>query len=84
MVRIFIPTISEGPASYNKLFALWHQVKGVGRQFLFDFSQCAFLAQNGVAFIGGLIRTIEQRARRGSDLMLPLLEGYGKNHPNSQ
>ena len=61
MVRIFIPTISEGPASYNKLFALWHQVNGVGRQFLFDFSQCAFLAQNGVAFIGGLIRTIEQR-----------------------
>lgn len=61
MRRLFIPTIAEDPWSYNKLFALWREVKGSGRHFLFDFSQCTFLGQNGVAFLGGLIRSVEQR-----------------------
>lgn len=34
-------------------------MKGTGRRFVFDFSQCEFLGQNGVAFIGGLIRSVE-------------------------
>lgn len=61
MIRVFIPTVSEDSWSYDRLFALWRQVKGRGNHFVFDFSQCTFLAQNGVAFLGGLIRSIERQ-----------------------
>lgn len=61
MNRLYIPTIAEDPWSYIRLFALWRQVKGEGPHFLIDFSQCTFLGQSGVAFLGGLIRSIEQR-----------------------
>lgn len=65
MRRILIPTVAEDLGSYNRLFAVWRQVKGRG-PFLFDFSQCFFLGQSGVAFIGGLIRSVEQRGGRVS------------------
>lgn len=61
MTRIFVPTISEGLTSYERLFEMWRRVNTGGNRIVFDFSQCTFLGQSGVAFLGGLARLIERR-----------------------
>jgi hypothetical protein len=61
MTRIFVPTISEALTYYERLFDIWRQVTSAGNRIIFDFSRCTFLAQNGVAFLGGLARFIERR-----------------------
>jgi len=65
MTRIFVPTISENLMSYDRLFEIWRQVENAGRSVSFDFSNCTFLGQSGVAFLGGLARLVE---RRGGDM----------------
>ncbi|HLE61829.1 MAG TPA: hypothetical protein VI750_01755 [Pyrinomonadaceae bacterium] len=61
MTRIFVPTISEGLTSYDRLFDMWRQVNTARNRVTFDFSGCTFLGQSGVAFLGGLARLIERR-----------------------
>ncbi len=51
--------------SYDRLFEIWRQVENAGRSVIFDFSNCTFLGQSGVAFLGGLARLVE---RRGADM----------------
>lgn len=65
MTRIFVPTISEGLTYYDRLFDMWRSVNNAGNRIVFDFSNCTFLGQSGVAFLGGLARLIE---RRGSEV----------------
>lgn len=44
------------------MFRLWQQIEGNCKsEFIFDFSECSFLRQNAVAFLGGLVRLIEAR-----------------------
>lgn len=64
METIYIPTINDYLGDFKKLFVLWNQVQGNGRNLKFEFSQCNFLRQNAVAFLGGLAKLVEHR--RGS------------------
>lgn len=61
---VHIPTINDDPSDFDRLFALWGQVNGDGLDVTFDFSQCGFLRQNAVAFLGGLARLVEHRGGR--------------------
>lgn len=59
---VHVPTINDTLSDFNKLFAMWAQVKDGGLNVRFDFSHCGFLRQNAVVFLGGLARLIEYRA----------------------
>jgi hypothetical protein len=61
MTRILVPTVSEELGNYNRLFGMWRKVNDAENRIVFDFSQCSFLGQNGVAFLGGLARLFERR-----------------------
>ena len=61
MTRIFVPTIGEALPYYDQLFAMWRSINDAGNRIVFDFSQCTFLSQSGVAFLGGLARLIKNR-----------------------
>jgi len=61
-----VPTINDAPSDFDRLFALWNQVKDDELEVTFDFSWCSFLRQNAVAFLGGLARLIEYRGGRAS------------------
>lgn len=61
MLTVSIPTINDEQRDFDRLFNLWHQVNDDFLKVTFDFSQCGFLRQNAVAFLGGLARMIEQR-----------------------
>jgi hypothetical protein len=61
MTRISVPTVSENLSSYDALFALWHQVSSGARLISFEFSNCTFIGQSGVAFLGGVARVLERR-----------------------
>src|SRR5262245_50688726 len=52
--------------SLRHLAALWHQVNDDTLAVRFDFSRCRFLAQNAVAFLGGLARLVNARNGRCS------------------
>jgi len=60
-MRVFVPTINDDTNDFERLFDLWRQLDRDGLDVTLDFSQCSFLRQNGVAFLGGLIRLIQQR-----------------------
>lgn len=61
-ITIHVPTINDSSSDFDSLFRLWQQVNGDGRDVTFDFSQCWFLRQNAVAFLGGLARLIHYRS----------------------
>ena len=61
-MRLSIPTINDQPADFDRLFKLWDQVNDDFLRVRFDFSNCSFLRQNAVAFLGGLARLIEHRS----------------------
>ena len=61
MSRISVPTISENLGHYDQLFEVWRVATRARDRLDFDFSRCTFLAQNGVAFLGGLSRLLEYR-----------------------
>lgn len=61
MKVIYVPTVNEDTRSYESLFHLWRQFNHYDTDITLDFSRCTFLRQNGVAFIGGLIRLIRSR-----------------------
>jgi hypothetical protein len=56
---VTVPTINDEPKDFDCLFQLWQQVQKDTKEVIFDFSQCFFLQQNAVAFLGGLARLIE-------------------------
>ncbi|MBD2773543.1 ATP-binding protein [Iningainema tapete] len=56
-----VPTINDKPKDFDCLFQLWQQVQECTKEVIFDFSECYFLQQNAVAFLGGLARLVESR-----------------------
>jgi hypothetical protein len=58
---IQIPRLNDYPSDFKKLFTIWNQVNDYNQDIRFDFSRCAFLRPNAVAFLGGLARLVESR-----------------------
>lgn len=61
-----VPTISGSLLHFDRLFALWGQANDDAIDVTFRFTHCKFLAQNAVAFLGGLARLVEHRGGRAS------------------
>ena len=61
MYTVHVPTINDTNDDFDKLFNLCKQLNVGDLSIEIDFSQCGFLRQNAVAFIGGLIRLLEHR-----------------------
>ncbi len=59
---IQIPTLKGTDADFEKLFAIWRQVKDLERNVCFAFSKCISLRPHAVAFLGGLARLIESQS----------------------
>ncbi len=65
MILLNVPTINDEPSDFDRLFHPWQQIEEKGILFeevRFDFSNCRFLRQNAVAFLGGLAHYIEHNA----------------------
>lgn len=83
-MELRICTTSPDDAAYGPLFALYEQaMKASARRedVVLDFSTCTFLHQNAVAFLGGLIRTL-QRAGCGVSARLGTLSPRVKANLN--
>ncbi len=61
-VVLQVPTLNDKLGDFDCLFQFWQQVNDDSSEVVFDFSQCYFLRQNAVAFLGGLARLIESRS----------------------
>ncbi|WP_242317084.1 ATP-binding protein [Bacillus cereus group sp. BfR-BA-01489] len=61
MKVIYIPTVNDDVPDFVELFKIWNNVKDIRTRVEFDFSNCNFLRQNAVAFLGGLTRYLQQR-----------------------
>ena len=61
MLTIQVPTVNDQPADFDWLFQTAHALAGDRLEVTFDFSECWFLRQNAVAFLGGLARQIQYR-----------------------
>lgn len=59
MKTIRIPTINDGIPDFCTLFKIYNDVLGSRNDVILDFSQCAFLRHNAVAFLGGLSRVMD-------------------------
>ena len=57
--RLDIPTINDDLEDFGILFNLWREVSANPQALTFDFTECRFLRQNAVAFLGGLYRLSE-------------------------
>lgn len=55
MKRVFVPTINDDKMDFLKLFELYRECFEDPVDIILDFSECNFLRQNGVAFIGGIL-----------------------------
>jgi len=66
MLLVRVPTLGEGAWHWERLFRLWQLSKRDRVDVRFDFSDCTFLGQNAVAFLGGLARLILQRGGKVS------------------
>jgi hypothetical protein len=60
-IRIHVPTVNDDAVDFLKLFRLYHSTLTMASNVAFDFSQCNFLRQNAVVFVGGLARLVQQR-----------------------
>lgn len=61
-IVLTIPTLNDDKIDFIKLFRLWQQITTANHsEFIFEFSECRFLRQNAVAFLGGLARLIQSR-----------------------
>ena len=57
-----VPTLNDSQTDCTRLFSLWHQLQNLeSQEVIVDFSDCRFLRQNAVAFLGGLARLIQSR-----------------------
>jgi hypothetical protein len=61
-MRIKLKTVNDGLSDFDYLFELWSQMQGKSGPVIFDFSECRFLRQNAVAFLGGLARLLAYRS----------------------
>jgi hypothetical protein len=59
---VFIPTLNDSAADFERLFSIWDQANDYFLDVRFDFSGCRFLRPNAVAFLGSLARLIESRS----------------------
>lgn len=64
MRTILVRTINESSTDYDYLFELWKIISRNDDDAYLDFSNCRFLGQNAVAFIGGMARLVQSRGRR--------------------
>lgn len=55
MKIVFVPTINDDRKDFLNLFELYKNCFEEPMDIILDFSECNFLRQNGVAFIGGII-----------------------------
>jgi hypothetical protein len=60
---IKIPTLNDRIQDFERLFSLHQQAIGCEEDLILDFSGCNFLRHNAVAFIGGLVRTLQHKGR---------------------
>jgi hypothetical protein len=61
-LHLKVPTLNDSPKDFEQMFELWRVVQHCeSPMVIFDFSDCCFLRQNAVAFLGGLARLIEAR-----------------------
>lgn len=58
-IKLCVPTVNDNITDFNNLFSLWGQINDDGLEVTFDFTDCMFLRQNAVAFLGGLTRQIQ-------------------------
>ena len=79
MKTLLVPTLNEDEPSAGQLCRLWQEAGGDGVEVRFDFSQCKFLRQNAVAFLGGLARLVEYRGGRVELAWNTLADKVGKN-----
>lgn len=56
-----VPTVNDNLKDFERLFELWQKVEEETTEIIFDFSKCWFLRPNAVAFLGGLIRLIQNQ-----------------------
>ena len=62
IITLKVPTLNDDKTGFIRMFKLWQQIRGIhAPKIIFDFSQCGFLRQNAVAFLGGLARLIKAR-----------------------
>jgi hypothetical protein len=54
-----VPSLDDGPSDFVKLFGFLADLRDRRTTIEFDLSHCAFLGQNAVAFVGGLIRFVQ-------------------------
>jgi anti-sigma regulatory factor (Ser/Thr protein kinase) len=62
VATISIPRINDGPRDFDTLFSIWSRCQDLHHIDL-DFSDCVFLKQNAVAFLGGMIASIKSEGR---------------------
>lgn len=79
MQTVMIPTISNKPQDFDNLFQLWQQVYVGQLDVRFDFTECRFLRDNAVAFLGGLARLVASRSGRFDFAWETLLPNVRKN-----
>lgn len=61
---LHVPTINDELHDFDRLFELGRQLSSGPAEVTLDFSQCGFLRQNAVAFLGGLVRVVQSRGRQ--------------------
>ncbi len=62
-IVIEIKTINDDLKDFDRLFQIWKKANQGQSKIILDFSKCWFLKQNAVAFIGGLIRSLESQGK---------------------
>jgi hypothetical protein len=60
-IVLSVPTINDSRRDFETLFQLWDRANSADLIVTFDFSHCRFIRPNAVAFIGGLVKVIEDR-----------------------
>lgn len=62
-IVIEIQTINDRLRDFDCLFHIWRKANKLQSEIVLDFSKCYFLRQNAVAFIGGLIRSLQSQGK---------------------
>jgi hypothetical protein len=57
-----VPRLNDALGDFVAMFRLWNQAtQWTAPSMVLDFSRCNFVRHNGVAFLGGMIRSVERR-----------------------
>jgi len=61
-ITINVPRLNDNSYDFDTLFRFWQQIdQATAPEVTFTFTNCDFLQQNAVAFIGGLVRLIQRK-----------------------